>query len=425
MLSALPEQSVQADRPCRGLSTPGEREGELRAMRRMLVCRPAMGQVLMALATLGFSSQAVAQELPSLAGALDSPSANVWPGAAPPPAVGPTLADEYLEPVPAAEHGMFAPLPGAECSSCNGGGQGVGGIRSFYNRCGCDTPQFPWFAGPGTCDNWCVGPHWNVEVDGMFIHREDAAWGDVTGSEVVEQFEYGPGVRIFATGYNYSNYGLQIGYEGVNDFHSTGFLEEDVDVGDLTNPLEVTDYTYESTLNSLEINILRRTEIPLKVFVGFRYIEIDEEFLATTAISGGAAGADVDDVDGTLVENRLVGVQAGAFRDAWQLNRWITIEPYGNAGAYFNDFKREDLTLDGPTGALLIEKNEFDDIAFLGEAGVTGILRINACLALRGGYQVMAFQNVGTALETSTLARGFDPDDLIYHGARFGVEYQR
>ena len=23
--------------------------------------------------------------------------------------------------------------------------------------------------GPGNCDNWCVGPHWNVEVDGM-IH---------------------------------------------------------------------------------------------------------------------------------------------------------------------------------------------------------------------------------------------------------------
>lgn len=377
-----------------------------------LICRTAVGRVLMALAALGMAGRLGAEELPTLASALEAAPAHVWPdqSSAPPP-VGPALADEYLEPVADPSGGMLAPTPGSECSTCNGQGLGFAGVRPFYNRCGCDTPQFPWFTGPGTCDNWCVGPHWNVEVDGMFIHREDAEWGDI-GAGVVQQFDYGPGVRLFATGYNYSNYGLQIGYEGVNDFHSSGFTVND-------------NFTYESNLNSLEVNIMRRTATPLKVFVGGRYIEIDEEILASTYLSTGGAGSDIGDVDGTLIENRLMGIQVGAFRDAWQLNRWITIEPYGNAGAYFNDFKREDLSVDSPTGAVLIEKNEFDEIAFLGEAGVTGILRINACLALRGGYQVMAFHNVGSALETSTLTRGFDADELIYHGARFGVEYQR
>ena len=41
-------------------------------------------------------------------------------------------------------------------------------------------------------------------------------------------------------------------------------------------------------------------------------------------------------------------------------------------------------------------------------------------------YQVMAFHGVSNALDTSLAANnGFDPDQLIYHGARFGIEYQR
>jgi hypothetical protein len=208
-------------------------------------------------------------------------------------------------------------------------------------------------------------------------------------------------VRLFATGYNYSNYGLQIGYEGVNDFHSTAVVAGD-------------EITYESTLNSLEINVLRRRAIPMKVFAGFRYVEIDEHFIENF-------GADSE---GTFVENRLMGFQIGALRDAWQLNRWVTIEPFGNIGAYFNDFKREDV--DVTAGVFTEQIREFDEIAYLGEAGVTSVLRINACLALRGGYQVMAFHGVSNALETSLAANnGFDPDTLIYHGARFGIEYQR
>jgi hypothetical protein len=246
-------------------------------------------------------------------------------------------------------------------------------------------------------------------MDGMFIHRDDAEWGDIaTVTGIVDQFDYGPGVRLFATGYNYSNYGLQIGYEGVNDFHSTAVVE----TGGVTDQ----EITYESNLNSLEINLLRRTSVPLRVFAGFRYVEIDEGLIENVLVSGNSFG--------TLVENRLIGAQIGALRDAWQLNRWVTIEPFGNIGVYLNDFKREDVDVAG--AAVTAETREFTEIAYLGEAGVTSILRINACLALRGGYQVMAFEGVSNALETSLAANnGFDPDTLIYHGARFGLEYQR
>jgi len=373
-------------------------------MRTNLVSGATVGRLLVMTAALAVSSTAVSQEFPSLSGAVASGGGEVWSGGDPGGSIaGPSLAGEYLDPIPDEGNELGAVYPGDACSSCNGGE--AGGIRSFYNRCGCDTPQFPWFTGPGNCDNWCVGPHWNVEVDGMFIHRDDADWAaaSVTPAQIVDQFDYGPGVRIFATAYNYSNYGLQIRYEGVNDFHSTA----------LTGAAGI---TYQSNLNSLEVNLMRRRDVPLKIFAGGRYIEIDEEYIETTLGTG--------DTDGTFIENRLMGFQIGAGRDAWQLNRWVTIEPFGNIGAYFNDFKREDIDFTG--SAQTIDKNEFDEIAFLGEAGVTSVLRINACLALRGGYQVMAFHGVAGALETAqNPVGGFDPDELIYHGARFGVEYQR
>jgi hypothetical protein len=343
----------------------------------------------------------IAQEFPALSGPVDPQGPDMWSGSDPSGAiVGPGLSNEYLTPIPEPDGSdLNATAPGSECSSCNGGEAGA--LGGFYNRCGCETPLFPYFTGPGNCDNWCVGPHWNVELDGMFIRRENAEWGDIPGASIVDEFNYGPGVRLFATGYNYSNYGLQIGYEGVNDFHSTAVVGAD-------------EITYESTLNSLEFNVLRRRTVPTKLFAGFRYIEIDEHFIENSA----------GDSEGTLVENRLMGFQIGALRDAWQLNRWVTIEPFGNVGAYFNDFKREDV--DVTAGAEAREVREFDEIAYLGEVGVTSVLRINACLALRGGYQAMAFYGVSNALETSLAANnGFDPDTLFYHGARFGIEYQR
>jgi hypothetical protein len=367
-------------------------------MRTELKFCSALGCVLAVLACL--PSAVCAQEFPSLSGAVNSGGGEVWSGGEPGGAVVcPELTGEYLTPIPEPDRtALGAAVPGSECSSCNGEGAALGG---FYNRCGCETPLFPYFTGPGNCDNWCVGPHWNVELDGMFIRRENAEWGDIAGASIVDEFNYGPGVRLFATGYNYTNYGLQIGYEGVNDFHSTAVVGAD-------------EITYESTLNSLEFNVLRRRKIPTKLFAGFRYIEIDEHFIENFAA----------DSEGTFVENRLMGFQIGALRDAWQLNRWVTIEPFGNVGAYFNDFKREDVDI--TAGAESREVREFDEIAYLGEVGVTSVLRINSCLALRGGYQAMAFYGVSNALETSLAANnGFDPGTLFYHGARFGIEYQR
>jgi hypothetical protein len=67
---------------------------------------------------------------------------------------------------------------------------------------------------------------------------------------------------------------------------------------------------------------------------------------------------------------------------------------------------------------------EFSELAFVGEAGITGVFRLNRCVALRAGYQVLAVNGVGQGID-AMLAPGLDPTTLVYHGGHFGVEYVR
>lgn len=387
---------------------------------------------------------AAGQETPSLSAAISSEYGEVWRGDS---AVMTPSAEYPLAPIPDGSDPTGGPN-GEACAGCNGGSGGGYGAFGTYNRCGCSSQLFPYTTGPGNCDNWCVGPHWEVSLDGLFIRRESADWARVIDDvglvpDLVDQFGYGPGVRLFATGYNCGNYGLQVGYEGVNDFSASALFPQ---VGSLRA------FSYESTFNSIEVNMFRRTERQWKIFGGARYVEIDEDFVDFTTVDKPIPPpadpptppvAFVDFGNTFQVENRLMGVQLGAFRDAWRLNRWITIEPYGNAGVYLNDFKRENIArnvttvitdddLATPeneasqtvTQVNTVVRRDFTDMAFLGEVGVTAVIRLNRCVAVRGGYQALATDGVGQGLD-AFFAQGLNPQSVFYHGAQFGVEYVR
>lgn len=403
---------------------------------------------------------AVAQSPPSLSDTIALASGDVWSENTPgtvmgTPAGDPVLSEGYLAPISADDAAAMAAGGEIGCNSCNGGGGG----GAFYNRCGCDTPMFPYLTGPGNCDNWCVGPHWNVEVEGMALRRTGVDWSGVEAlatatpgfaTELLDNFGYGPGGRIFVTGYNDSDYGIQIGYEGINDYNATAlFVDPNIDPDDPSDD-NVRSFNYETTFNSIEMNFMRRTTAPTKIFAGFRYVQVDEDFAdsLTQAKTVPAANdpaltdAYVDTRDLIKLENRMIGFQVGALRDAWALNKWLTIEPFGNGGVYYNNFKREDLqdTVDtlvtGPdTGTLAPAftsssftqfgtSNNFSEISFLGEVGVTAVFRLNQCVAIRGGYQALVMDGVGTGLD-AYFEPGLNGTTVLYHGARFGLEYQR
>lgn len=420
-------------------------------MRLPLIVTVPAGRLLLLLAAAGsIVESAAGQAPPSLSETISLTSGDIWSESSTPSVLGTPAGDPALdqstltamEPVAEADAGPFAMNGDATCNSCNGGDGGGG---SFYNRCGCDTPLFPYFTGPGSCDNWCVGPHWNVEADGMALRRTGIDWTPIvdevgTDPSLLDNFGYGPGARLFVTGYNDSDFGIQVGYEGINDYNATALFPQ---VNDLRS------FDYETTFNSIELNFLRRTTAPTKLFAGFRYVQADEDF--TDRFVEGKVVPDPDQLPNVFIdtsnafklENRMIGFQLGALRDAWALNKWLTIEPTGNAGVYYNNFKRENLqdttttiiTAD-QTGPPVVEgstsvnytqfgnSQSFSGIAFIGEAGVTGVFRINQCVAIRGGYQALVMDGIGEGID-AYFAEGLNGSTVLYHGARFGVEYQR
>ena len=429
-------------------------------MRLPLIVTIPAGRLLMLLAAAGSVAEpATAQAPPSLSDTISLTSGDIWSESSTPSVLGTPAGDPVLnqstltaiEPVAEADASTFAMGDAATCNSCNGG-NGVGG--SFYNRCGCDTPLFPYLTGPGNCDNWCVGPHWNVEVDGMALRRTGVDWARIVDDvaldpALLDQFDYGPGGRIFITGYNDSDFGVQIGYEGINNYNATALF---IDANGNNDPADddVRSFNYETTFTSIELNFLRRTTAPTKIFAGFRYVQADEDFTDASTVAKIVPAPSnpattlpyTDTKDIWKLENRMFGFQLGALRDAWSLNKWLTIEPYGNGGVYYNNFKREqlqdtintlvtgsnDVTLaPGSTSSSFTQfgtSQTFSDISFIGEVGITGVLRINQCVAIRGGYQALVMDGVGTGLD-AYFEPGLTGETVLYHGARFGIEYQR
>ncbi|MCA9238451.1 MAG: BBP7 family outer membrane beta-barrel protein [Planctomycetales bacterium] len=329
---------------------------------------------------------------------------------------------------------------GAECSGCNGGG-------AFYNRCGCNTAYFPWIQGPGRCDQWCVGPHWNVELDGLFLFRGANDWAPFTaavgsGPDFLDTFDNAAGARLFVTGYNDRGYGMQVGYEGVNDFSAAAGY----DLGGSNR-----EFSYESNYNSVEINFIPATNARWRLFGGVRYMEIDENLTDVTTVDKPVpppadpptSVAYVDTGTARLLDNRMIGFQVGAFRDSWNIGRRLSLEAFANSGLYCNNlrFRSVDTTVTTVYNSddLASAGDDFSqttsnvttgttrnvtNLAFAGEAGITSVLRINPCLALRGGYQVLLVDGLGLASD-AYFSPAFNSSSVLYHGLQFGVEYRR
>jgi hypothetical protein len=347
----------------------------------------------------------------------------------------------------ALQNGTAAGAAASGCQSCGGGGCGCGPC----DRCSCTAKNFPWFEGPGHCDNWCVGPHWGVEASGLIIHREDANLDEIIGAigpgpAVQDQFDYAPGARLFATGYNCHGWGMQVGYEGMNDWDAALVYPDNPAVADSTRSID-----YLSRFNSVEVNFLPNTPQPWKVFSGVRYLQFDEDLQFFTVEDrvipppAAAPGLEVSIDTGTthILKNHLIGFQLGGLRDGWQVGNWLSFSGFANAGVYHNGLTRRDIdttittVITGDdTDTVVSEYNEttsvasttvrrdFSEVAFLGETGANVSLKLTPCLALKSGYQVILLDGVGLSGD-AFLNPDFDRDTVLLHGLQFGLEYRR
>jgi len=145
-----------------------------------------------------------------------------------------------------------------------------------------------------------------------------------------------------------------------------------------------------------------------------------------------------------LLENRLFGLQLGGRRDAWQFGERLTLQTYANAGLYINRFRRDDINLtitttltgddtattditeltESSSSLSTTTRTDYNDFAFVGEAGLAAAWRLNHCTAVRLGYQILALDGVGTGLQASFVP-GLSTETILFHGLQFGLEYRR
>jgi hypothetical protein len=356
---------------------------------------------------------------------------------------------------------VYEPLP---CPNCNGGPGGCESCGVYDERLpngqipddwmwGCG--GWPYANGPGTCDDWKVGPIWDVTVDGMVMTREATNLEllrermflngtEPNDPEVIEQFDRGPGGRVYLTGLVPRNVGYQVmaGYEGIEEWNAAIVYDEVPPFPPFGTPSNRRSLYYRSSLHSGELNIIRMCNPALRPYCGVRYIKFDDEIwdesIDELVPPVTPPPADITDTD-TLhifdIENNLIGFQGGAKYDVWNWGRRFSLQGFVNGGVYYNRAKwsnvqEESQVFYGTDGSVVGSTNssltvvEESEIAYVGEASLTAVCRLNKCWACRAGYQVLHISGVQLASDAYVQA-DIDERSLIFHGWHAGIECRR
>jgi hypothetical protein len=394
----------------------------------------------------------------------------------PPPPTGPT--PPPTPPIPPQTSGApveryeydsntYSPAPLVDPSDCDSsavyGGEGYGvRARQIPDNWlwGCNGSAYR--TGPGNCDDWNVGCRWETSVDGMMLFRENAnleslrtglidSGALVSDPIVYDQFGYAPGGRVSFIGRypKWAGYEVQAAYEGIEEWNATIVQEKISLMGGSfpPNAIEQSRLYYRSSLQSAELNILRRFSSADRWFGGVRYIRFVDEI--NSFVDQQVPVPVPDGTDGTIISrhmlndlnNNLIGFQIGGRHDLWQPWRRFTVEGSLNGGVYYNHIKRTDqmsvTTTDFTPGAAPgdptvvnttnITNNvvsEPSNVAYVCEAALTGVCRLNKCWTCRAGYQILWIDGVSLA-EDAYLDTGVGTSDLLFQGWHAGVECRR
>jgi hypothetical protein len=319
-----------------------------------------------------------------------------------------------------------------------------------------------------------------TNADSAGNQLDDPTTTDFLTDPALEQFDYGVGGRVwFTSKLPHSLWQMHFGYEGIEEWNASVVYPKQP-LPPLPPPLLVPEFpseqrslTYRSSLHAAELNFVRDCGA-VRPYCGVRYIKFDDEIkdfvdqqaappLPTQLPAAGVpalfppVGPVVTDDWLNLfdLENNLIGFQIGARHDLWRPNRRLAIEGFINTGVYYNRIKYTNLMgqfttqeygdnvntpLAGvpPSGgtANLDESRfdianvvnndvrEYDEIAYVTEASISGVCRINKCWALRAGYQAMLINNVHLA-EDAYLGTDLEGRSLFFHGWHAGIEHRR
>jgi hypothetical protein len=343
---------------------------------------------------------------------------------------------------------------GLDCGdgSCYGGGDGcgVGGMDGhcfggYHGLCGQEHGPY----GSGGC---CLPRWFDVHAEWLFWKRDldeslSFSSNGILGPDALNadqlDFSEESGVRVtgayllgVATGLEFSYFG-GLNWASGASATSPGEALFSVFSDFGSNPLNgfpETDFAFlheiglSSELDNGEINLRHRwvsasCVLHQSVLVGARYFRLREDLIYNTRTTLGAMDYKVK------TDNDLIGAQLGG-------DTYVCITPRLKVGAeveagVFGTSNSQRTTMVSTIGPNLQEYNRENDVAFLGEAGLSALFRATSQLTLRVGYQVLYVDGVALAVDNFNTASPFSArdsfldngGDVFYHGATLGFEW--
>ncbi len=359
-------------------------------------------------------------------------------------------------------HGRPIVMPASFNQSCPSGPSG--------GYCPTGDPMAVDFGGYSTPDQ--SGPHYfDVSADVVFLQATDvftnvpaftsAGLGDINGNPTNPQLNpsgrgenYEPGFQI-AVRYDLGPLSvLEATYMGLYDFgFSQSVRSEDVTLGGAPNSLfsifsqygtaaplisefdqaAVHQISYESDLQSTEFSYRRywvgaNSRVTGTYLAGFRYVRMTENF----------AFSSINNLNGNsgnltyATENDLLGLQLGGDGSIC-LRQGLRLNTEGKVGVYNNRYQFNSTSNVTSVTPNLQPATGGNQVAFVGEAGVSLVADIWPSISVRGGYQVLYISSlvkVGDNIVTTAFTNPATPPpvlgtqgDALYHGFHGGIEY--
>ncbi len=204
------------------------------------------------------------------------------------------------------------------------------------------------------------------------------------------------GPRVSLTRHFTPNYGLQIGYFGLDGATASAVRNGNPNILFPGGVLVSTQFAvdYDSDLHSAEVNLRHQCSSRLNLLAGLRWVELRESFHVggpNPLVADPPLSYDTD------VANSLYGFQIGA--DTILLDycgRW-RMDGFLKAGIFANSSRQETSTLGNLPGPAVVAGDHKDQTAFVGEIGLTAVYHLTDHLDARAGYQLMWIDGVALA----------------------------
>lgn len=290
------------------------------------------------------------------------------------------------------------------------------------------------------CQPECYCPTWTVRAGTMYLNRErprsqtlvtDAGSNDVMNMREFD-FKFEPGITLQAIRQTRYGWDVEIDFSMVDWWESSRTVtgtDMEATGGWGANGFgggrEVVG-RYGSSLYNTEINFRRQTQGAITPFVGFRWIELHEDFTLDMTQVGGLYSPGI--VTATNTDNHMYGMQLGA--DMLVLDRGrFQIETLVKAGIFGNLTDQYSYSTNDGIGVVATAGSRKSHTAFAGDLKFTGHFQATECMAIRAGYQLLWIEGVALAPEqfdntdltggTATVDVGGSP---FYHGAFVALE---